>query len=81
MPPTPQYVVAITLGFGKGLRLAGKGDCFARRGQVETSLDGTLPISYCAQLLRQLLENWDLGLTVCRTLGVQFALALTVRRR
>ena len=57
MPPTPQYVVVITLGFGKGLRLAGKGDCFARRGEVETSLHGTLPISYCGQLLRQHLKT------------------------
>jgi len=62
MPPTPQYVVAITLRFSRVLismvlRLQGKRDTFACCGEVETSLHGTLPISYCGQSLRQHLKT------------------------
>jgi hypothetical protein len=37
VPPTRPYVVAITLRFGKLLRLQGNQDSFARREEEETS--------------------------------------------
>jgi hypothetical protein len=36
VPPTPPYVVAITLRFGKELSLQGKRDAFGRREEVKT---------------------------------------------